>query len=137
MVANADSLRFYVDESALGLGKALTIARRDTIHVGHRLIPECPLGVLDPDWIPAVARRGLVVIGRDKHIRTKPEEIRQLRSAGLRVFRIGGKRDLATWDWLVRVVRRWDDIEHVLRSRPEGPWFYLINENGLAEVQLE
>ena len=136
MVANADSLRFYVDESALGLGKALTIARRDTIHVGHRLIPECPLGVLDPDWIPAVARRGLVVIGRDKHIRTKPEEIRQLRSAGLRVFRIGGKRDLATWDWLVRVVRRWDDMEQVIRDRPEGPWFYLINESGLTEVPL-
>ena len=136
MVADAESLRFYVDESALGLGKALTIARRDTIHVGHRLIPECPLGVLDPAWIPAVAQRGLVVIGRDKHIRTKPEEIRQLRSAGLRVFRIGGKRDLATWDWLVRVVRRWDDMERVIRDRPEGPWFYLINESGLTEVPL-
>ena len=136
MVADAESLRFYVDESALGLGKALTIARRDTIHVGHRLIPDCPLGVLDPAWIPAVAQRGLVVIGRDKHIRTKPEEIRQLRSAGLRVFRIGGKRDLATWDWLVRVVRRWDDMERVIRDRPEGPWFYLINESGLTEVPL-
>jgi len=136
MVADAESLRFYVDESALGLGKALTIARRDTIHAGHRLIPECPLGVLDPAWIPAVAQRGLVVIGRDKHIRTKPEEIRQLRSAGLRVFRIGGKRDLSTWQWLVRVVKRWDDMERVIRDRPEGPWFYLINESGLTEVPL-
>jgi len=136
MVADAESLRFYVDESALGLGKALTIARRDTIHAGHRLIPECPLGVLDPAWIPAVAQRGLVVIGRDKHIRTKPEEIRQLRSAGLRVFRIGGKRDLSTWQWLVRVVKRWDDMERVMRDRPEGPWFYLINESGLTEVPL-
>lgn len=136
MVADAESLRFYVDESALGLGKALTIARRDTIHAGHRLIPECPLGVLDPAWIPAVAQRGLVVIGRDKHIRTKPEEFRQLRSAGLRVFRIGGKRDLSTWQWLVRVVKRWDDMERVIRDRPEGPWFYLINESGLTEVPL-
>jgi len=39
----------YVDESALGLGKALEAARRDTVHAGHKLIPECPLGVLDPD----------------------------------------------------------------------------------------
>ncbi len=44
-----DHLRFYVDESALGLGKALETARRDTVHAGHKLIPECPLGVLDPD----------------------------------------------------------------------------------------
>lgn len=136
MAADPGSLRFYVDESAVGLGKALAAARRDTVHVGHRLIPECPYGVLDPDWIPAVAERNLVAIGRDKRIRTKPEEIRQLMSAGLRVFRIGGKRDLTTWDWLVRVVNRWDDIEQVLLDRPRGPWFYVINENGLSEIPL-
>jgi hypothetical protein len=51
VTADRDHLRFYVDESALGLGKALEAARRDTIHAGHKLIPECPLGVLDPDWI--------------------------------------------------------------------------------------
>lgn len=63
MAANPGTLRFDVDESAVGLGKALAAARRDTVHVGHALVPECPLGVLDPDWIPAVARRRLVVIG--------------------------------------------------------------------------
>lgn len=136
MAADRAQLRFYVDESAVGLGKAMAAARRDTIHVGHRLIPECPYGVLDPDWIPAVAQRDLIAIGRDKRIRTKPEEIRQLMDAGLRVFRIGGKRDLATWDWLVRVIRRWDDIEQVIHDRPDGPWFYLINENSLAELPL-
>ena len=57
MTADRDHLRFYVDESALGLGKALEAARRDTVNAGHKLIPECPLGVLDPDWIPAVAAR--------------------------------------------------------------------------------
>jgi hypothetical protein len=47
VTADRDHLRFYVDESALGLGKALEAARRDTVHAGHKLIPECPLGVLD------------------------------------------------------------------------------------------
>lgn len=46
MAADREQLRFYVDESAVGLGKAMAAARRDTIHVGHRLIPECPYGVL-------------------------------------------------------------------------------------------
>jgi hypothetical protein len=30
-------MRFYVDERALGLGKALEAARKDTIHPGHKL----------------------------------------------------------------------------------------------------
>ncbi len=71
VAAERESLRFYVDESALGIGKTLAAARKDTIHVGHPLIPECPLGVDDTNWIPAVATRGLVVIARDKRIRTR------------------------------------------------------------------
>ncbi len=137
MTADPSNLRFYVDESALGLGKALAAARRDTIYVGHPLIPECPLGVADPEWIPAVARRGLIVIGRDRRIRTKREELRQLTAAKLRVFWIGGKRDLPTWEWLVRVVKHWDAIEQIVRMRPTGPWFYVINEAGLSEVRLD
>lgn len=105
MTADRDHLRFYVDESALGLGKALEAARRDTVHAGHKLIPECPLGVLDPDWIPAVAARDLIVIARDRHIRTRPQELERFREAGLRVFWIAGKRDMSTWGWLSRLVR--------------------------------
>ena len=136
MAADPENLRYYVDESALGIGKTLAAARKDTIHVGHPLIPECPVGVLDPDWIPVVAARGLIVIGRDKHIRTRPQELRSLRDAGLRVFRIGGKRDLSTWDWLVRLVRHWDEMEEIVRSRDAGPWFYVINEHRVVEIDV-
>jgi len=104
VTADRDHLRFYVDESALGLGKALEAARRDTVHAGHKLIPECPLGVLDTDWIPAVAARSLIVIARDRHIRTRPQELERFREAGLRVFWIAGKRDMSTWGWLSRLV---------------------------------
>lgn len=136
MTPDRDSLRFYVDESALGIGKTLAAARKDTIHVGHKLIPECPYGVLDINWMPAVAARELVVIGRDKHIRTRPQELRQLRDHGLRVFRIGGKKDLTTWEWLKRLVRHWDAMEEAIRSDGPGPWFYLVNEHGLASIAL-
>lgn len=137
MVAVASEVRFYVDESALALGKALAAARRDTIHCGHGLIPECPLGALDPDWMPAVAKRNLVAIGRDKRIRTRLGERAVLHESGLRVFRIGGKQDLPTWEWLKRVVRHWEAMEQIVEERPIGPWFYLINAHGLAEVELE
>lgn len=116
--------------------KDLAAARKDTIHVGHPLIPECPPGVLDTQWIPAVAERNLVVIGRDKHIRTRPQELRRLNEAGLRVFQIGGKRDLSTWDWLVRLVRHWEEMDTIIRTRGPGPWYFTVNERSLAEVPV-
>jgi hypothetical protein len=136
MTADPDLLRFYVDESALGVGKTLAAARRDTIHVGHPLIPECPLGAPHVDWMPIVAARQLVVIGRDKRIRSRPQELLYLKAAGLRVFEIGGKRDLSTWDWLTRLVRHWDTIEEIVRSRGPGPWLYIVNENAVVELVM-
>lgn len=136
MTADPEQLRFYVDESALGIGKTLAAARRDTVHVGHALIPECPLGAADIEWMPIVAARQLVVIGRDKRIRSRPQELLYLKDAGLRVFEIGGKRDLSTWDWLTRLVRHWDTIEEIVRSRGPGPWLYIINENAVIELEM-
>lgn len=133
MVAVEHLVRFYVDQSATGLGLALAAARKDTIHVGHHLIPECPYGVLDPDWIPAVAARGLVVIARDKKLRSKPVEVRALWDSGLRVFCIGGKRDLSTWEWLGRVVRHWPRMEDLVERRGPGPWIYMLNEASVDE----
>jgi hypothetical protein len=136
VTARKGDLRFCVDESALGSGKALAAARTDTIHIGHRLIPDLPYGTSDEIWIPRVAEMGLDSIGRDKHIRTRPAERLRLHEAGLRVFRIGGKRDLSTWAWLDRIVRAWNRMETIVINRPDGPWFYLVNENGIVEVPL-
>ena len=133
MVAVEHFVRFYVDESAAGLGLALAAARKDTIHVGHRLIPECPRGALDPDWIPAVAARGLIVITRDMKLRTKPVEVQALWENRLRVFNIGGKKDLPTWDWLARVVRHWPRMEEIISDRGPGPWIYMLNETRVDE----
>jgi hypothetical protein len=126
----------FVFESALGIGKTLAAARRDTIHVGHSLIPECPLGALDTEWIPEVARRRLIVIARDRRIRTRPQELRHLRDAGLRVFCIGGKRDLSTWAWLSRLVHHWEQMEEIIRTRGEGPWFYVVNDRDVVEITV-
>jgi hypothetical protein len=134
--ADAARLRWFVDESALGLGKTLEIARRDVVHAGHRLIPEVPYGAFDHVWIPEVAARGLTVIARDKRIRTKPAEIVALKQHGLRVFWIAGKRDLTTWGYLVRIVQRWDDMEQALRDKGSGPWFVGVTDGGLRDWDL-
>lgn len=137
MTADPNQLRFFVDETSLGLGKALAIARRDVIHTGHPLIlPEVPLGALDTEWIPVVAERKLAVISRDRHIRTKPGELALLKGYGLRVFWIAGKRDVGTWNALSRLVGRWDDIEETMRMQGPGPWFVAVNERSLSPITL-
>ena len=98
-------------------------------------VPVGVAGVLGP-----LGRRLVRMVGagrgRDRRIRTKAQELRQLTEAGLRVFWIGGKRDLPTWDWLTRLVRHWSAIEEVIRTRGSGPWFYAVNERGVAEIKL-
>lgn len=136
MTANPAKLRFFVDENTLGLGKALATARRDVVHVGHALLPDCPLGVLDVDWMPAIAARGLIVVSRDRHIRSKPAELAMLREQGLRVFWIAGKRDLNTWGYLVRMVHRWDDLERTITRLGEGPWFVAVHDRGLKQIAI-
>jgi len=136
MTPDPAQLRFFFDESVLGLGKAMAIARKDVVHTGHALVPEIPLGCEDVDWMPAVARRRLVVVARDKRIRTKPAELKALREHGLRVFWIAGKRDLSNWDALVRVVRRWQEIERLVSQRPDGPWFMAVMDGGLNELRV-
>ena len=130
MTADRSQVRFYVDESALGLGKALEAARKDTIYCGHKLITECPLGTADTTWIPIVATKGYVAIGRDKRVRTRENEVALIVAHGLRVFSIATKRDLSTWEWLGIVMRNWDAIEGILTERPNGPWFYALSTSG-------
>jgi hypothetical protein len=134
MTADRESLRFYVDESAVGLGKTLCAARNDTVHVGHHLIPECPFGTPDIEWMSVVADRGLVVLIRDKKIRTRPQEIERFREVGLRVFWPGGKRDLSTWGHLAMVVKHWPGIERIVANAGPGPWGYVMTNQTLTKV---
>ena len=131
-----EKLRFFADESALGVGKALAILRDDVIHAGHPLLPEVPLGTVDPAWMPIVAKRGLVVICRDAKIRTKLAERALFHSEGLKAFWIGGDTDMSNWDNMIRLIRRWADLEQVMHDRPKGPWFYQVNAQNLRELPI-
>jgi len=136
MAAVAGELRFFADESALGVGKTLAVARRDVIYPGHPLIPEIPIGTLDPDWIPFVAARQWIVLARDRHIRTKPVERDLLRHHGLRVFWIAGKHDMGNWENLKLLIRWWDRIEDIIQTRGLGPWFYALGDTQIKEIAV-
>lgn len=94
------------------------------------------MGTLDVHWIPAVAALGLVVIARDKRIRTKPAEIAAFRSAGLRAFWIAGKRDMSNWDNLRLLVKWWDRMEEIVAERGPGPWFQAIGDSVITEFSV-
>ena len=72
-------------------------------------------------------------ITSDKKLRTKPVEIRALWEHWLRVFCIGGKKDLTTWEWLARVVKYGARMEELIEQRGPGPWIYMLNEGTVDE----
>lgn len=130
MPEHSDS-RFFVDQSLMGLGKALAIARKGEVaHPGYPLIPEVKPGALDIEWMPPVGARGLVVIGADGKIRFRDQERSVWRSSGLRMIRLGGRKNLTTWGYLTLLVSQWDNIEDLVKNRPVGPWFFRILTSG-------
>jgi len=129
-------LRFFVDETSLGLGKALAIARDDVVHPGHDDFPEVPRNTDDTVWMPIVAGLDLVVISRDKRIRTKPAELAAFRACGLRVFWLAGRRDMNNWGYLTLVVKSWDRMEEIIRDRGAGPWFYAVSDGAIRELTV-
>lgn len=129
--------RWFVDETSLGLARALALVRGDVLHPGHRRLLEVPLSTPDPEWMPVVAERGLVVISRDRHIKSKQAELQAYVDHGLRAFWIAGDKDMGNWENLRRIVRSWDRMERIVRDRPTGPWFYSIFETSLVEVHVQ
>jgi hypothetical protein len=136
MSAGPTALRWFVDETSLGLGKMLAIARTDVVHPGHYLLPSVPPGTTDVDWMPIVAGMSLVVISRDKKIRTKPAEVAAFRAAGLRVFWLAGKKDLSNWDSIKLVIKWWDRMEEIVADRGGGPWFQAVSDGAIREFTV-
>jgi hypothetical protein len=85
----AAEVRIYIDADILGFGQVIAALRSDVTYPGDpgalihkRQRPLCPItspDILDPDWIPEVARRGWLIVTRDSN--SLPTETRSLRSA--------------------------------------------------------
>lgn len=125
--------RWFVDESALGLGKLLARVRDDVVYAGHPEVPDVPLGTLDVTWMPLVAERDWVVFRRDRRIHTRPAEVRVFAEVGLRTVWLGGKKDMASAAQLELVVRHWESIEQRREELGPGPWSITLLGGGLAD----
>jgi PIN like domain len=83
--ATPQAARRFVDENSLGVAKALAYVRGDITWPGA---PDGPVsaGAADAAWLPIVGQAGLVVLTRDKRIRSRPLERQALLDHNVRAW---------------------------------------------------
>jgi hypothetical protein len=132
-----DRAVYFTDENTLGLGKLLRRAGRDdVVYPGHEELPEVPLGTLDLEWMPVVARRQLVVLTRDRRIRSRPAELRAYWEHGIRSVWIGAKQDLGPRQQLELFVQHEERLQREITKRGRGPWALAMNPTGIRPIGL-
>ncbi|GMA24330.1 hypothetical protein GCM10025864_20890 [Luteimicrobium album] len=128
---------YFADENALGLGKLLRReGRDDVVYPGHEDLPDVPLGTPDLEWMPIVALRGLVVITRDRRIRTGPAELRAYVEHGVRSVWIGAKKDLTARDQLALLLQHEARLEREIIKRGRGPWALALSPSGIRPIHV-
>lgn len=137
MAAGGRGPVYFADENTLGLGKLLQRAGRDDlVYPGHERLPEVPLGTPDLEWMPLVAEQGLIVLTRDKHIRTRPAEFRVYQEHGLRSLWIGAKQDLGPYEQFELFLKHEKRLQREVIKRGPGPWALSMSPSGLRPLNL-
>lgn len=128
---------YFTDENTLGLGKPLRRSGRgDVLYPGHEDLLEVPLGTLDLDWMPVVAQRDLIVLTRDKHIRTRPAELRVYIEHGVRSVWLGAKQDLGPRDQVELFLKHEARLRREIIKRGDGPWAMAMSPSGVRPLKL-
>jgi hypothetical protein len=137
-------VRFYVDADLLGLARVLAGLRPDVTYPGDpgavvhkRLRPPCPItspAVRDTEWIPEVARRGWLIITRDRHIQAHRLEIQAVREHGARMVALNGEDASSVFAQLEVVMCRWRDIERHAVEVP--PFIYSATRTAMRAIPL-
>lgn len=128
---------YFTDENTLGLGKLLRRSGRDDVlYPGHEALQDVPLGTLDLDWMPIVAERGLIVVTRDRRIRTRPAELRAYLEHGIRSVWIGAKQDMGPQDQFELFIQHEHRLQREITKRGPGPWALAMSPSGVRPLKL-
>lgn len=128
---------YFTDENTLGLGKLLRRAGRDDVlYPGHEDLVDVPLGTPDLDWMPVIARRRLIVVTRDRRIRTRPAELRSYWQHGIRSVWIGAKQDLGPRQQVELFLRHEQRLQREITKRGPGPWALAMTPTGVRPLAL-
>jgi predicted nuclease of predicted toxin-antitoxin system len=105
-------MTFFVDHNlSPHLASGMRAFQEEIIHLSERF----PTDAKDPDWLPVIAREGLILITRDDHIRWKPAELGALRKSGVGAFFLGGK-NRSRCDLIQQIVRNWPRMKELASS---------------------
>lgn len=128
---------YFTDENTLGLGKLLRRSgRADVLYPGHENLPDVPVGTPDLEWMPILARLDLVLVTRDRRIRTRPAELRAYWEFGIRSVWIGAKQDLGPRDQLDLFFAHEDRLQREIVKRGAGPWALAMSPSGVRPLHL-
>jgi hypothetical protein len=128
---------YFTDENTLGLGKLLRRSGRDDVlYPGHEGLPEVPIGTPDLEWMPVIAERDMVVLTRDRRIRTRPAELRAYSELGIRSVWIGAKQDLGPHDQVAVFLKHEARLQREVIKRGPGPWALALSPSGLRPLRL-
>jgi|SRR5659263_27842 len=129
---------YFTDENLLGLGRLLRRqGREDVLYPGHERLPGIPLGTLDLEWMPVIAKLDLVVLTRDRRIRTRPAELAAYFELGIRSVWLGAKQDLGPADQLEMFIRHEQRLQREIVKRGGGPWALSMSPSGIRPVNLK
>ncbi len=132
-----NDVRYFVDENLLGFYKLLSRSgRTDAVAPGDARIASVPLGTPDLDWMPVVAAADLIVLSRDRRIRTRPAELAVFRTFGIRSVWLGGKRDLRPQDQLELFLRREAQVQRFAVTLGAGPWMLSVTDSGVHSMPI-
>ncbi len=128
---------YFADENLLGMGKLLRIeGRTDVLYPGHEDLPEIPRGAKDTDWLPVVGERGFIVLSRDRHIRSRPAELRLYYAHRVRSVWIGAKRDLGPQNQVELFLKYEHQLAAKFEELGEGPWALKLGIKGISRSHL-
>jgi hypothetical protein len=106
------------------------------IHKRQR--PPCPItspDVLDPDWIPEVARRGWLIVTRDSAIITNRNEIAAVREHRAKMVALNQQDAGTKWGQLEVLMTRWRDVENLVTE--PGPFIWRASRTAMTPIPLD
>jgi hypothetical protein len=125
---------FYCDASIpVAVAKALALVRGDILYPGQVGCPVASPAVKDEEWLPIAGSNEWIVLMRDKHIRTRPGERRQLMDACVRAFALTGAGNYTRWRTMELLVRRWPEMETIAATEA-GPYIYAVTQHGTSRL---
>ena len=125
-------ITYFADENALGMARVLEgRGRTDLVYPGHPWLPEVRLGAPDEEWLAVVGRANLIVVTRDRRIRTRPGERAAYREHGVRLVLLGGRRDLASTALADLLEAHEVGLRRMAVRLGAGPWTVRITDSGV------